>query len=68
VLLEHADSHTSLIIEDDGTGCDPDRLLSGDGNGLGLIGMRERASSVGGTLEIESKPDEGTTIYVRIPG
>lgn len=67
VLLEHRDGHAALIVEDDGSGFDSERLLSGDGDGLGLIGMRERASSVGGTFEIESKPDEGTTIYVRIP-
>ena len=30
--------------------------------GLGLVGMRERAALVGGTLEIESVPGEGTTV------
>jgi signal transduction histidine kinase len=34
---------------------------------LGLVGMRERTALMGGTLEIESRPGEGTTVYVRIP-
>jgi len=32
-----------------------------------LIGMRERAALVAGTVEIESQRDSGTTIVVRIP-
>ena len=34
--------------------------------GLGLDGMRERLLLVGGTLEIESTPGAGTTLFVRI--
>jgi len=34
---------------------------------MGLIGMRERAALVGGTLQIESKPKEGTAIFARVP-
>ena len=33
---------------------------------LGLIGMRERVGLVGGTLEIESTPGCGTTVFARI--
>ncbi len=33
---------------------------------LGLLGMRERVALVGGTLDIESSPDQGTTLYVRL--
>ncbi|HTH36935.1 MAG TPA: ATP-binding protein, partial [Pyrinomonadaceae bacterium] len=35
--------------------------------GMGLTGMRERAALIGGTLELESAPGSGTTIYVRVP-
>jgi len=34
-------------------------------SGMGLIGMRERASLIGATLLIESSPGEGTTVFVR---
>jgi signal transduction histidine kinase len=68
VLLERRDSHVVLIVEDDGAGFDPRREASGDGDkGLGLVGMRERATLVGGTLEIESAPGEGTAIFARAP-
>ncbi len=39
-----------------------------NGGKLGIIGMRERARLVGGTLVVNSAPGTGTTITVRIPG
>jgi two-component system CheB/CheR fusion protein len=65
VLLERRGEHVVLIVEDDGVGFDP-KLAETD-QGLGLIGMRERAVLVGGSLEIESKPNQGTTIFARVP-
>ncbi len=67
IVLERRAGQVSLIMEDDGVGFDWQRQLVADDNGLGLIGMRERAALVGGTIEIESQPDDGTTIVVRIP-
>jgi len=68
VLLECRDSHVMLIVEDDGVGFDPKEQARAQGaRGLGLLGMRERAALVGGAVEIESKPNEGTTILVRVP-
>jgi PAS domain S-box-containing protein len=66
VLLERRDGHVVLIVEDDGGGFDPDEIAESQ-QGLGLLGMRERAALVGGTLEIESSPNEGTTIFARVP-
>jgi two-component system sensor histidine kinase UhpB len=55
-------------IRDDGEGFD---LGGGTGGrarkGLGLTGMKERASSLGGTLEIKSSPGRGTLLAVRLP-
>jgi signal transduction histidine kinase len=34
---------------------------------LGLLGMRERAGLVGGTLEVEPAPGAGTTVFARVP-
>ena len=66
ILLERRSDHVSLIIEDDGIGFDAEKAFATVPTGLGLIGMRERASLVGGTLEIESHPGNGATIVVRI--
>jgi PAS domain S-box-containing protein len=54
-----------LTVEDDGVGFDPERL---DGTaGLGVIGMRERASLIGGTLSISAREGGGTRIDLRVP-
>jgi PAS domain S-box-containing protein len=69
VLLEQRDDLLVLIIEDDGKGFDPEsgRRNGASGKGLGLVGMRERTALLGGALEIESRPGEGTTVYARVP-
>jgi signal transduction histidine kinase len=54
-----------LLIEDDGKGFDPS-AVQGQG-GLGLVGMRERATLLGGKLDIDSSDGEGTTVRVTIP-
>ncbi len=70
VILEQREGDAVLIIEDDGRGFDPEVEAAGpgaDGRGMGLVGMRERAALAGGTLDIESMPGQGTTIYARVP-
>ncbi|HEX3560623.1 MAG TPA: CheR family methyltransferase [Pyrinomonadaceae bacterium] len=66
VLLERRDHHVVLIVEDDGAGFNPEEATASH-EGLGLLGMRERAALVGGSLEIESAPGEGTTVFARVP-
>ena len=66
VLLERRDHSVVLIVEDDGVGFDPNYKGQTD-RGLGLLGMGERAALVGGMLEIESAPDEGATVFARVP-
>jgi two-component system CheB/CheR fusion protein len=68
VLLERRDNQVVLIVEDDGVGFNPENEASASGDKrMGLIGMRERAVLVGGNLQIESKPQAGTTIFARVP-
>ncbi len=67
IILEKRQENVVLIIEDNGTGFDPALASKGLDGGLGLVSMRERASLAGGTLDIESAPGKGTTIFVRIP-
>ena len=55
-----------VTVSDDGVGFDPEGTFL-DGAGLGLVGMEERARLVGGTLQIDSRRDEGTEITLRIP-
>jgi signal transduction histidine kinase len=56
-----------IIIEDNGIGFDPSTIRSGDRRGLGLIGMRERASHLLGTIHIDSARGQGTRIVVELP-
>lgn len=67
ILLERHSDYVSLIVEDDGVGFDAEQTFSTLRKGFGLVGMRERAALVGGTLEIESSPGRGVTIRVSIP-
>lgn len=69
VILEREGDTLRLIVEDDGKGFDADAALleSAGGGRFGLLGMRERLALVGGTLEVESQPGSGTTIYARVP-
>lgn len=69
VLLEERNGLVSGIVEDDGRGFDADQILHTGllAGRLGLFGMQERAQQLGGSLVIESKPGQGTTIYLRIP-
>lgn len=60
------DSHEiHLIVNDIGRGFDLEAALQG--KGLGLTSMRERVRLVNGTITIDSKPQGGTMIHVRVP-
>jgi signal transduction histidine kinase len=55
-------------IRDDGAGFEAHQSQSPTPRkGLGLIAMRERVSAIGGTLQIESRPGDGTELSIRIP-
>jgi PAS domain S-box len=64
IILERRGSNVLLVIEDDGRGFEAQP--KGSDRSFGLVGMRERAALVGATLEIESSPGAGTTIFVRM--
>ena len=55
-----------LLVVDDGCGFDPRRAPAADGH-FGLLGMSERARSIGGSLRLHSSPGEGTEIVVKVP-
>ncbi len=54
-------------VVDDGQGFDRSELAQQTRTHLGLIGMQERAQSVGGTLQVSSRVGEGTSVTLNIP-
>ncbi len=56
-----------LLVEDDGEGFDVSAVQPASGHGFGTLGMLERARLVGGELQVESTPGEGTSVSVRVP-
>jgi len=69
MTLDYGYDALTLIISDNGQGFNmPERTsdLAVSGR-LGIIGMRERARLIGGTLIVQSSPGKGTTVTLRIP-
>jgi signal transduction histidine kinase len=66
LVLQWSPGHAAVVVEDDGLGFDAESATASAGR-LGLLGMRERMSLVGGTLTIESTPGRGTTVIARVP-
>jgi signal transduction histidine kinase len=64
VSLERMDSTVVLTISDDGRGF---KAESDQISGLGLVGMRERAQIVHGSIDIRSAPGKGTTVCLHVP-
>ncbi len=65
-IAVHAEgSEVVALVEDDGEGFDDRRV--GEGAGLGLLGMKERAISVSGSVQVESTPGGGTRVRLSIP-
>lgn len=69
IAVEFGEKIVRLQIVDDGVGFEPDAVAgSVEGpRGLGLLGMKERAALLGGTLTIDAKAGEGTRVGVEIP-
>jgi signal transduction histidine kinase len=69
VRLRRLFGSIQLVIHDDGIGFDPDvpPVKKKEQAGFGLLGMRERASYLGGVLHVTSRRRSGTTIEARLP-
>jgi signal transduction histidine kinase len=71
VTLLCRDATIEIMIQDDGIGFDVQQVFkdadTGDPAGYGILGLRERISLLGGELEIDSRPGEGTSLTVNIP-
>jgi PAS domain S-box-containing protein len=69
VALRYDAETVSLSVEDDGRGFDRQARMSERcwPMGIGLLGMQERLESLGGRLEIESQPGQGTRLVAHLP-
>lgn len=69
VDIDLSERELEITIEDDGEGFDVDELFSKpivDGRGLGVLGMKERASLINAEVKIYSKKGEGTRVCVTL--
>jgi len=80
-VLRHSEAETVLVelrregdwlevaIEDDGCGFEPQAFSRAgeSGQGLGLLGMRERMELLGGEARIDAAPERGTRVLLRVP-
>jgi signal transduction histidine kinase len=64
VTVRYAEDAIEVDVRDDGRGASAEIR---DGGGHGLIGMRERASLLGGTLEAGPLPNGGYRVHARLP-
>ena len=65
VLAQRRGERILVMVEDDGVGFEPGEV--GRGDHFGLLGIRERAEALGGTLTVESAPGAGATLVVEVP-
>jgi signal transduction histidine kinase len=63
VSVVEDDRSVTIVVSDDGKGFDPEARAEG----FGVVGMRERAALVGGSLVIDSAPGAGTRIRASLP-
>lgn len=64
VKIEIHNGHVSVVVKDNGIGFDPEAKKDGS---FGLIGMRERISILDGEIVINTAPNKGTTITMKVP-
>ena len=62
---QEQDGQVAVTVSDDGAGFDPAEAEERHGMGLGL--MRERVAELGGTLQLDSTPGEGTSVRILLP-
>ena len=65
VKLQIQKKNIIMIIKDNGKGFD---VNIKNENSFGLIGMKERVEMLGGEIDISSRPNEGTSVIIRVPG
>jgi len=69
ISLEFKDKSISVQVEDDGIGFNLLEVLSSahEKESMGLLGMKERAELLGGNINIDTQPGQGTRLHIEIP-
>ncbi len=69
ISLDHEDNRLKLLYQDDGRGFNFQDIIEGRTGGMGLNNIRSRVTSLNGSMEVDSWPDEGiiVTIAVDLP-
>jgi len=67
VHIRFCPEQITLSIADQGRGFDKSQVFEIGGRHFGLMSMQERADSFGGDLRIDSRPGEGTQVYLMVP-
>ena len=65
ITLKREPNEVILSVRDNGVGIKDEEIA--DMRSVGLLGIKERAAAIGGTIEISSKAGKGTTLLLRIP-
>jgi len=65
--VEYLPRRVRVVVRDNGCGIDPQMVQTGRKAHWGLVGMRERAGSIGAQLRIWSRPGAGTEVEVSVP-
>jgi signal transduction histidine kinase len=67
VQLIDNEKFTRVFLSDNGIGFEPDKIIDGQTNGLGLLNIKERTEALNGKLKIDSFLQKGTVIIVEVP-
>jgi signal transduction histidine kinase len=65
--IEYLPGKLRVVVRDNGSGIDPQVLRSGRDSYWGLLGVRERARSIGAQLRIRSRRGAGTEVEISVP-
>ena len=67
VRISFTENRMELVLDDDGAGFDPSAFSTDMDSGAGLRNMKSRAALIGGQLDIQSIPQQGTSIIITLP-
>jgi len=67
IIISYSPEMLKINVMDNGRGFDLQAVETNNVGHLGLLGMRERAESLGGYLNINTSPGEGTTVELLVP-